>query len=188
VDATKPRSLFLDHSLPEHALRGMEHHIDSCDACRQLVAACGRTSATIAAGSTVTTTVARRSSDRGDRIGRYVVLDVVGSGAMGAVYAAFDPDLDRKVAVKLLHSGTAASEEERARLLREAQALARVSHPGVVAVHDVGTHGDQIFLAMEFVAGGTLKDWLRIRPREWRTIVGVAVAVARGLAGRGDSS
>ena len=157
--------LFLERRLSDEHVHALEHHIDSCSECRRLVAE-----------------LARTSLSRVDRIGRYVVLDLVGSGAMGSVYAAFDPDLDRKVALKLLRAGADAGEAEKARLLREAQALARVSHAGVVAVHDVGTVGDQIFIAMEFVAGGTLKTWIRERHRSWRAILGVGVAVGRGLA------
>jgi len=177
-------ALFIERRLGGDRVRDLQHHIDGCDECRQLVAELGRTSTRLATGSTLARphSPAGRTHARGERIGRYVVLDLVGSGAMGAVYAAFDPDLDRKVAVKLLHSGAAASEAERTRLFREAQALARVTHPGVVAVHDVGTHGDQVFIAMEFVAGGTLKDWLRERERPWRAIHTVAVEAARGLA------
>ena len=83
---------------------------------------------------------------------------------MGVVYAAYDPELDRKVAVKLLRAEAAArasAAEGRPRLLREAQAIARLSHPNVVAVHDVGTSTTRVFVAMEFVDGDTLGDWLQ---------------------------
>src|SRR3954454_1302120 len=79
---------------------------------------------------------------RGQTIGRYVVLGLVGRGGMGDVYAAYDPELDRKVALKLLHASGAAMESQersRARLLREAKAIARLSHRNVVVVHDAGT-------------------------------------------------
>jgi tetratricopeptide (TPR) repeat protein len=118
----------------------------------------------------------------GDRVGRYVVVDVLGKGGMGTVYAAFDPDLDRKIALKVLRRGTAAADDERARMQREAQALARVSHPSVVAVHDVGTHDDRVFIAMEFVAGGTSSSWLRERARTWREVVALLAGAGRGLA------
>src|SRR5881392_3929486 len=91
---------------------------------------------------------------RGASIGRYVVLGLVGRGGMGEVYAAYDPELDRMVAVKLVRaqreSGLTAA-EKRTRLLREAQAIARLSHPNVVVVFDVGTYDDNVFIAMEFV-------------------------------------
>src|SRR5262249_41492140 len=94
--------------------------------------------------------------DRGASIGRYIVLARVGVGAVGEVYAAYDPELDRKVAVKLLRSpadGVARDPdgEARARLLREAQAIARLSHPNVIVVHDAGSFGERVFLAMELV-------------------------------------
>jgi serine/threonine protein kinase len=79
---------------------------------------------------------------QGERLGRYVVLDVLGEGGMGTVYAAFDAELDRKLAVKLLHAQLTRGDESleaRRRLLREAQAMAKLSHPNVVAIHDVGT-------------------------------------------------
>ncbi|MCB9701348.1 MAG: serine/threonine protein kinase [Myxococcales bacterium] len=120
---------------------------------------------------------------RGDLIGRYVILDRLGAGGMGVVYAAFDPELDRKVAIKLLHSSAAAeSEGSRMRLLREAQALAKLSHPNVVTIHDVGTFGDHVWLAMEHVEGRTLGAWRRARARRWQEILAVVLDAGRGLA------
>ena len=97
---------------------------------------------------------------RGASIGRYVVLGLVGRGGMGEVYAAYDPELDRKVAVKLLRIKPGAGvslTEGRQRMLREAQAIARLSHPNVVVVYDVGTFDDKVFIAMEFVDGNTAR-------------------------------
>lgn len=103
---------------------------------------------------------------RGTSLGRYVLLEALGVGGQGVVYAAYDPQLDRKVALKLVRvrGEGGASDEQRARLLREAQVLAQLSHPNVVAVHDVGRFADQLFIAMEFMAGGTLSDWLEKKP------------------------
>lgn len=103
---------------------------------------------------------------RGTSLGRYVVLEVLGAGGQGVVYGAYDPQLDRKVALKLVRvkEGGDASDEQRARLLKEAQVLARLSHPNVVTVHDVGRFADQLFIAMEFMAGGTLAAWLETKP------------------------
>jgi serine/threonine protein kinase/formylglycine-generating enzyme required for sulfatase activity len=120
--------------------------------------------------------------DTGARIGRYVIIERVGTGAMGVVYGAYDPELDRKVALKLIKPGQGVKDTARARLLREAKAIARLQHPNVVAVHDVGIIDDQVFLAMEFVAGGTIKSWLAETPRSWREILGVFIAAGRGLA------
>ncbi|MBC8070542.1 MAG: serine/threonine protein kinase, partial [Deltaproteobacteria bacterium] len=120
---------------------------------------------------------------RGDVLGRYVVLDKLGSGGMGIVYAAYDPELDRKVAVKLIRPGVRGrTEVARARLLREAQALARLSHPGVVAVHDVGTFEDQVFVAMEFVDGVDMAQWARRGKRSWRDVLGIVRQAGEGLA------
>lgn len=115
---------------------------------------------------------------RGAIIGRYVVIDRVGSGGMGVVYAAFDPELDRKVAIKLLQSNSA---EGQAWLLREAQAMARLSHPNVIPVFDVGTLAERVFVAMEFVDGQTARQWIHpIRPAQ--QVVDLFVAAGRGLA------
>jgi tetratricopeptide (TPR) repeat protein len=126
----------------------------------------------------------RRSQESGrgpgDRVGRYVILSVIGSGGMGTVYAAHDPQLDRKVALKFLHSGV--SEEAQARLYREAQAMARLPHPNVVPVHDVGTDRGDVFVAMEFVDGGTVVEWLDAEKRSWREILRVFLEAGRGLA------
>jgi serine/threonine protein kinase len=90
-------------------------------------------------------------------IDRYVLLDLIGQGGMGAVYTAFDQKLDRKVAIKVLHRSLASSSSEaHDRLVREAQAMARLSHPNVVSVHDVGTFEERVFIAMEYVEGVTL--------------------------------
>jgi serine/threonine protein kinase len=101
------------------------------------------------------------------------------------VYAAYDPELDRKVAVKLLHVSEGVGPaliEQKARLLREAQAIARLSHPNVVVVHDVGSFEDQVFVAMEFVDGHTVSHWLHASARHWREILEVFVAAGRGLS------
>jgi tetratricopeptide (TPR) repeat protein/predicted Ser/Thr protein kinase len=124
---------------------------------------------------------AARTLERGAPIGRYSVLERLGSGGMGVVYAAYDPDLDRQVALKLLRSDTG-GEERRVRLLREAQSLARLSHPNVIAVHDVGTWEGRVFVAMEFVQGQTLGGWMRSERRALEATMRVFVAAGRGLA------
>jgi tetratricopeptide (TPR) repeat protein len=120
---------------------------------------------------------------KGSTIGRYLVLSLVGRGGMGDVYAAYDPELDRKVAVKLLrgHAAGTANPEGRMRLLREAQAIAKLSHPNVVVVYDVGTFRDGVFIAMEFVDGKTVGYWLQVEPRPWREVLKVFGAAGRGL-------
>jgi eukaryotic-like serine/threonine-protein kinase len=114
-----------------------------------------------------------------ERVGRYEIIDVLGTGGMAVVYRARDPYLSREVALKLLRDGTRGVRT--GRLLREAQALAQLSHPNVVAAFDVGTHDDQVFLAMELVEGVTLRAWCarpHTRDQVWRVLIGAG----RGLA------
>lgn len=123
---------------------------------------------------------------RGALIGRYVVLDRIGAGSMGVVYAAYDPQLDRKVAVKLVRPPAGADPERtrtrQQRLVREAKALARLSHPNVVTVYDAGVWQDRVFLAMEFVQGATLSDWVAAQRRGWRETLSVIVDATAGVA------
>ncbi len=117
------------------------------------------------------------------KIGRFMVLRQIGSGGMGVVYSAYDEELDRRVAIKLLHEGLRGEQHSmgQSRLLREAQAMARVAHPNVAAIFEVGVARGQVFIAMELVHGQTLRAWLTARKRGWREIVGVYLQAARGL-------
>ncbi|MEM9454812.1 MAG: serine/threonine-protein kinase [Myxococcota bacterium] len=114
------------------------------------------------------------------------MLSRLGAGAMGVVFAAYDPELDRKVALKLLKPHSDDQPSARARFQREAKALARLNHPNVVAVHDEGVYEGQMFLAMEFIVGQTLGEWMKPdsaeRPRPWREVLRVFEAAGRGLA------
>lgn len=92
----------------------------------------------------------------GERLGRYILLDQIGQGGMGAVFLAHDPDLDRQVALKVLRTGNR-DESASARLVREAQSLARLEHPCVVSVFEVGHEGPRTFIAMQYVPGQTLR-------------------------------
>jgi tetratricopeptide (TPR) repeat protein/tRNA A-37 threonylcarbamoyl transferase component Bud32 len=132
--------------------------------------------------------VERSALRRGSALGRYVVIDVLGRGGMGVVYSAYDPELDRKIAVKLVKWERGSDPDAstgRSRLLREAQALARLSHRNVVAVFDVGTYEDSIFVAMEYVDGRTLGGWVEehkgtsVPP--WRDVLEVFVPAGRAL-------
>ncbi|HTR50628.1 MAG TPA: serine/threonine-protein kinase, partial [Kofleriaceae bacterium] len=123
-----------------------------------------------------------RALERGTQIGRYVVIDRLGAGGMGIVYAAYDPDLNRRVAIKLVYARADDDADVQGRMLREAQALARLSHPNVVAVFDVGTAEDRVFLAMELVEGETLSAWYGNAQRTWREIVAKFAEAGRGLA------
>jgi serine/threonine protein kinase/tetratricopeptide (TPR) repeat protein len=119
----------------------------------------------------------------GTTIGRYIVIRELGAGGMGVVYSAFDPQLDRKVAIKVLRtrSDGDGQSEIAVRLLREAQAMARLAHPNVVSVHDVGTIDGSVFLAMEHVDGCTLREWSKEK-RTWRERLELLKAAGRGLA------
>jgi serine/threonine protein kinase len=109
-------------------------------------------------------------------IGRYVIEAIRGAGGMGVVYRAFDPELNRVVALKVLRRGA-----DSARLKREAQALAKLDHPNVVAVYDVGTQ-DEMFIAMEYVDGDNLREWLGQATRDPRRVLDVLVDAGRGVA------
>lgn len=152
----------------------LEAHLDRCRACASLIAG-----------------YARAAFEQGDeppplgpgsRIGRYFVVAFLGAGAMGMVYAAYDPQLDRKVALKLIRRELSGDPERQARLVREAQALARVNHPNVTAVYDAGSDHEQIYLAMELVEGETLDAWLSAERRPVEEIVHKFIAAGRGLA------
>ena len=115
----------------------------------------------------------------GTQLGRYEFLHIVGRGGMGLVVAAHDSELDRVVAIKLVASD---DEQARRRFMREAQAMARLSHPHVVTVHDVIRFGDRAGIVMELVDGDDLAAWGEARPRGWRAVVSAYVQAARGLA------
>jgi len=121
----------------------------------------------------------------GSRLGRFIVLARLGAGGMGVVLAAHDPELDRKVAIKVLRpQATARGQPGKSQqiLLREAQALARLSHPNVITVYEVGAFDEHVFLAMEHVDGATLTRWLAGSARAWREILRVFIEAGRGLA------
>lgn len=117
--------------------------------------------------------------DRGTCVGRYVILDSLGHGGMGIVYRAYDPDLDRQVALKLVRAVT---DESTARMIREAKAMAKVSHPNIVGVFDVGTFGKSVFIALELVEGRTLKEWCRETKPSWRVLLAHLIEAGQGLA------
>ena len=161
--------------LDEVARRSVTEHLGDCDACRVLVAA-AQSSAPDTPASDADSNIAA-----GTRLGRFVVLELVGKGGMGAVYAAYDPELDRKVALKVVRSDSYAAHLEE-RLKREAQALARLNHPNVITIYEVGSVGAQLFIAMEFVDAGTLRQWLKTEARPWREIVAHFCLAGEGLA------
>lgn len=148
----------------------LRRHVDDCEACLARLDALA--TATVP-GSPPGLTDARR-------IGRYVVLGELGEGGMGRVLRAWDPQLNRACALKLL-KGNSKDPEARARLVREAQAMARVQHPNIVAVFDAGEADGEVFMAMELVEGPTLDDWLKARPRTWQEVLARMLEAAQGL-------
>jgi hypothetical protein len=115
------------------------------------------------------------------QLGRYVLGKKLGAGGMALVYRAHDPALDRELAIKVLRPRMR-GEAARDRLRREAQAMARLEHANVVPVFDVGTTGDNVYLVMPYMAGGTLGRWLGAEQRPWRAVLARFVAAGRGLA------
>src|SRR5712692_389758 len=170
---------FVAGRLEARALAEVEHHVDECDTCRETLVALARATAPDRGEGTGPAPAAG-----GARIGRFEILETIGAGGMGVVYAAHDPHLGRRVALKLLRPGTAPASpgDPRARILREARAMARLAHPQVVAIYDVGLHEDQVFVVMEMVEGGTLREWLARERRSWREVLGVLLEAGRGLA------
>jgi serine/threonine protein kinase len=136
-------------------------HVDSCPACADLVGSLGA------------------FSEEPRKLGRYRIERLLGVGGMGMVYRAWDPELQRPVAIKLVRPEHA-NERSKARMLGEARALARVSHPNVIGVYDVGEHAGEIFLATELVEGETLATWRT--GRDAGALVEAWLQVARGLA------
>ncbi len=118
------------------------------------------------------------------RIGGFVVLRKLGEGGMGVVYAAYDEELERKVAIKLLRTDFSGEQQSlgQARLLREAQAMAKLSHPNVVQIYAVGETSGAVFIAMEFVSGGNMREWLERAKRPWRAVLAAYLQAGQGLA------
>jgi serine/threonine protein kinase len=181
---------FIDGLLSAREIARVERHAARCDSCRRLLAELGRAptddpilrglSATLPAGG-----VAHIDIQPGQEIGRFVVLDRIGRGGMGVVFSAYDPKLDRKVAIKLLHSrpegASQPPQDSQMRLLREAQAMAQLSHPNVISVYDVGTYKSEVYIAMEFVEGETLSKWVLRWERSWSDILDKFVQAGKAL-------
>ncbi len=165
----------LEGALPDAHRTRVLAHVEGCERCQEQLALGASASELIPAP------VQEPLVAVGTRLSRYVVQERIGQGAMGEVYAAHDPELDRRVALKLLRPEGRHLEELRLRLLREAQALARLAHPHVVTVHDVGVEDGCVFLALELVEGTSLAEWLGT-PRPWQEVLRVFVDAGRGLA------
>jgi len=161
-------------------------HLNRCEECRQIVADLIKADAD-PAPQVSTDDSTPRFPTAGSRLGRYVILEKVGAGGMGEVYAAYDPHLDRKIALKIVHADRFDQkiEEVQGRLLREAQAMARLSHPNVLTVYDVQfaeQGAGDVVIAMEFIDGMTLGQWLRKQKRSWREVLEIFCQAGEGLA------
>lgn len=157
---------FISGSLPDDRAAAIEKHIDDCSECRGALS-------NLAKG------------DAPPSFGRYRIDTVLGSGGMGIVYRAWDPQLARPVAIKVVRRG-GEDTQGRARLVREAQALARLSHPNVCHVYDVGTDGDEVWVAMELIDGVSLRQWAdQTRTRD--ELLEVLLGAANGIAAAHDA-
>jgi tetratricopeptide (TPR) repeat protein len=166
---------FAEGRAPAAAVEAMHAHLDGCPDCQQIVAALARTSGAPGREPPLL---------RGETLDRFLVLEELGQGGMGAVYAAFDPELERKIALKVIRPDAdgEVADEFRKRLLTEAQAQARLSHPNVVTVHESRAVGSRVFIAMELIAGSTARQYLRDKPLGWRRILELYLGAGEGLA------
>lgn len=180
---------FVHHGLEAAERRAVEEHVAHCDVCCQTVAilaeaprhAPSEVPLDVSGSGVGAAGTAPHTFRPGQEVGRYRVIREVGAGAMGVVYEARDPNLARPVALKVLSATLRSEADASTRLLREAQTMAQLSHPNVVTVFDVGTHDGHVFLAMEFVDGQTLEDWLR-SGRPWADAVRAMMQAAEGLS------
>lgn len=178
-------------ALPPSAATGVEAHLDACPTCARLVgeaAGVPEIDPTTSAHGAAASSPALESTELspGTTIGRYILLARVGTGGMGEVWVAHDRELDRKAALKVLKStpelSASAWDRLQTRLQREARAMARLNHPNVVAVHDIGEWHGRVFIAMDYIEGSTLRAWLAERVRSWQEIRDMFVVIARALA------
>src|SRR5581483_9051057 len=178
---------FLGGTLSTADRAEVERHVETCPACRALVAELLKQERSTSGepNDTLPSSRPRSSAPKpGRAIGRYVLQELIGQGGMGAVYSAYDPVLERKVALKLVrgerHAGGLSEVKER--LLREGKSIAQLSHPNIVAVFDMGTSEGEVYVAMELVEGGSLRQWLTSAPRHWREVLERFIAAGQGLA------
>lgn len=176
----------IDGVLPPGVRQEIDAHLDECASCRSLVATVAseqESSSDAQSLATIPTAVKADSATavaRGRSVGRYVAIHAIGAGSMGIVYLAYDPELDRRVALKRLSVDGVDESEHRRRVSEEAKAMARLSHPNVVAVHDIVTADEATYIAMEYVDGTTLTRWRAGRSAE--ELLGAFVQAGEGLA------
>lgn len=190
---------FLEASLPAGARDAATLHLSTCQSCREQFAELARLEAdepesyqslVFDEGGEALHGGGEDADELvvGSSLGRYVLLGKVGEGGMGVVYSAFDPELDRRIAVKVIRSEAAATSEEAKRQLRqEARAMARLTHPNVVRVYDVGRQGGLVYIAMEYVDGVDLGRFAARHKADWRKVFGACLQAGRGLLAAHDA-
>lgn len=159
---------YAEGTLDSATSAAVERHIARCQACRRLV-------------FLILPDADPPPLRQPTQLGRYTIIEPLGQGGMGVVYAAHDPELNREVAVKVITAKRAASRWHRRALVREATAMARLSHPNIVQVFDVDTRGDRIFIAMELVRGQTLRQHL-VQRRSWDELRTILLAIGEGVS------
>lgn len=184
LDDAAIANLAANRLLPDERAEAMAH-VERCPDCDE------RLQATLFGNDVATADVEEPTSGAklvtdnaelaGTRLGRYLILDPVGKGALGIVYSAYDPELDRRIAIKVLRQSVTTSDAQQQSLRHEARSMARFSHPNVVPVFDVGIEDHRLFIAMELVDGWTLGDWVRSEQRSWREIRDVYHLAGQGL-------
>ena len=161
---------FVDGALPGEERERLERHIDDCPSCAELVAEAARDASFVPHVDPHEDQEPEVPFVPPPSVGRYLVREALGAGAMGHVYAAFDPELDRRVAIKFVRTSRSRADETRGRerIIREARAIARLSHPNVVAVFEIveteADVGTGLCIVMELVTGESLRDWLMTDP------------------------
>ena len=204
---------YVGRVLPTHERKAIDQHLDECHGCRRRLARAtpqvlGDATTFVLATEPMTVldrTEADEADDHGPvlgeepttpawehpidlgagaRVGRLLVLRKLADGGIGSVALAYDPELDRRVALKVLRPEVwnLVGTEARERLQREAMVMARLAHPNIVTVYDVGTWCEQAYIAMEYVDGPTLLEWREAAPRTWREVLEVCMAAGRGIA------
>lgn len=168
-----------DDSTADQTRAAIIAHIEHCSACQQLAAMVVREARPAAAEVFLP-----NGLQRGRSLGRYVILERLGAGGMGVVFSAFDTELERKIALKVLHTGLFGTSRDQLheRLVGEAKLVAQLSHPNVISVFDVGEIDGHVFMSMDLIEGHSLRSWLHLQHRSWREIVSVFVAAAAGLS------
>ncbi|MBL8917093.1 MAG: protein kinase [Archangium sp.] len=159
----------------------IDHHIDACPDCRELLSTLVRTALSVTTARVASVTTENETEGvlpKGTRVGPFEVQTPIGAGGMGVVYVAFDPRLQRQVALKSVRDRRGDPQQ----LLNEAKLMAQLAHPNVVPVYEVVEAYGQLYIAMELVPGRTLRQWLEAEPRTWQQIVDAWLEAGAGLA------